>query len=259
MIRSRKILTAPAVRIIPIVMMLALLLLAVRVYDIVIGGQALTSRLAVSNAYAAPPKEEMAAKEEMVSKEEMAETMDKKEMMMEDKGDSDKIDDVFATRGDVKANRPEESRIGQDRDFSPVEVDLLQSLASRREKLDMWEDEIALKENLLKATEIRVEDKLGELKQLQKKVEKLLEKYDVQEETEIDSLVKIYESMKPKNAAAIFNDLQMSILFKVIDGMSERRAAPILAAMDADKARALTQELAVQMQIRDQAKQAIQP
>lgn len=242
MIRSRRILRTPTVRVIPIVMMLAMLLLAVRIYDITTGGQALSDRLIVSKANAA----DSAPKEDEHAEDEHADEGKKKE-------------DVFVTRDDVKANKPEESRVGKNREFSPAEVDLLQSLASRREKLDMWEDEIALKEKLLNATEMRIEDKLDELKLLQRKVEGLLEKYDTQEETEIKSLVKIYESMKPKQAAQIFNKLGMSVLFKVIDGMSERRAAPILASMDAERARELTQELAIQMQLRDEAKRAAQP
>ena len=254
MIRSRRILNAPAVRILPIVMLLAVLLIGIRIYDIVIGGQALREQLLASNANAATEANGTEEEETETAAEEMeddaSEDADAKEEMM-------KNDDVFATRGDVKSSKPEESNVAQDREFSNIELDLLQSLTARREKLEVWEDEIALKGKLLKATEIRLEDKLEELKILQKQVQALIDKYEVQEEEEIKSLVKIYETMKPKSAAKIFNDLSMPVLFKVMEGMSERRAAPILAAMEPERARELTQQLAIQMKTKEAAKQAI--
>ncbi len=50
--------------------------------------------------------------------------------------------------------------------------------------------------------------------------------------------------MKPRDAAAIFNDLDQPVLLQVIDRMKEAKAAPILAAMQPDKARDLTAKLA---------------
>ena len=57
-------------------------------------------------------------------------------------------------------------------------------------------------------------------------------------------LVKLYESMKPRDAATIFNDLDMTVLLGVVDRMKDAKAAPVLAAMQPDKARELTTKLA---------------
>jgi flagellar motility protein MotE (MotC chaperone) len=57
-------------------------------------------------------------------------------------------------------------------------------------------------------------------------------------------LVKVYEAMKPRDAAAIFDVLDMQVLLQVLDRMQERRAAPVLAAMQPDRARLATQLLA---------------
>ena len=54
----------------------------------------------------------------------------------------------------------------------------------------------------------------------------------------------MYEAMKPRDAATIFNDLQMSVLLQVVDRMKDAKAAAILAAMTPDKARDVTAELA---------------
>ena len=68
-------------------------------------------------------------------------------------------------------------------------------------------------------------------------------------------LVKLYESMKPRDAAAIFNDLDMPVLLQVVDRMKEIKAAPVLAAMQPDRAQQLTAELA-QMRVHANAPQA---
>ena len=56
--------------------------------------------------------------------------------------------------------------------------------------------------------------------------------------------MKIYENMKAKSAAKIFNELEMAIMLEVADRMSSRKVAPILAAMDPIRAKELTAELA---------------
>ena len=50
--------------------------------------------------------------------------------------------------------------------------------------------------------------------------------------------------MKPRDAATIFNDLDMPVLLQVVDRMKEAKAAPVLAAMQPDKARDVTAQLA---------------
>jgi flagellar motility protein MotE (MotC chaperone) len=60
----------------------------------------------------------------------------------------------------------------------------------------------------------------------------------------MESLVKIYESMKPKDAARIFEALELPILLDVMERMREAKSAPILAAMDPMKAKEVTSSLA---------------
>ena len=62
-------------------------------------------------------------------------------------------------------------------------------------------------------------------------------------------LVKIYESMKPKDAARIFAELELSILLDVISRMREQKSASILAAMDPIQAKTVTSELALRNQL----------
>jgi flagellar motility protein MotE (MotC chaperone) len=115
--------------------------------------------------------------------------------------------------------------------------------------LDKREQQLGAREALLKAAEQEVDKKVAELNTLKADIEKLLGQQQTMEETRIVSLVKIYEGMKPKEAATIFNTLDMDVLLAVISRMSERKSSPVLAAMDPNKARIVTIKLAEQRKL----------
>jgi flagellar motility protein MotE (MotC chaperone) len=133
--------------------------------------------------------------------------------------------------------------------MSQTEMDVLQKLAERRTALDGRERDIERREALMKAAEDQIERKVSEMKTLQATIEGLLRQYNDQEDNKMRSLVKIYENMKPKEAAKIFEQLDMNIMLEVVERMKEQRVAPILAEMDPSKARAVTSELAQRRQI----------
>lgn len=129
-------------------------------------------------------------------------------------------------------------------DLTDEELGLLQSLSQRREELEQRAREVDEREVLLKAAEQRIEQKIRELEGLQESIEALLVEHDEQTEAQMKSLVKIYESMKPKQAARIFEELDMEVLLEVVERMKERKSAPILAQMNPQRAKAVTLELA---------------
>ena len=57
-------------------------------------------------------------------------------------------------------------------------------------------------------------------------------------------MVKLYEGLRPRDAAAIFDELDLAVLVPLVDRLREAKAAPILGAMRPERARALTAELA---------------
>ncbi|MQX37731.1 MotE family protein [Roseospira navarrensis] len=128
--------------------------------------------------------------------------------------------------------------------FTQSEINLLQRLAERREELDAVERELATREALLQAAERRIGNRIEELKELEQVIQGLLAEHEAQEQARIDQLVSIYATMKPKDAARIFNDLDMPILLRVIETMKERSAAAIMAEMTPDRAKQVTTELA---------------
>ena len=127
--------------------------------------------------------------------------------------------------------------------FTQSEIDLLQDLAERREKIEKTEQQIALKQGLLKAAETRIEKRVSELKQLELTIKGLIKDHDDQQEKKMNSLVKIYEAMKPKDAARIFEQLDIDTILLVAERMKERRLAPVMAQMNPEKAKDITIKL----------------
>jgi len=125
-----------------------------------------------------------------------------------------------------------------------AERTVLLELRQRRQQLDERENALAARESLLTAAEQKLSARVNELQALQQKLEALEATRQQREDTNWQGLVKLYEAMKPRDAATIFNDLEMPVLLQVVDRMKEAKAAPILAAMQPDKARDLTTQLA---------------
>lgn len=135
---------------------------------------------------------------------------------------------------------PESLEIGG----SAAERAVLESLGKRRKDLEHQEGQLDLREKLLQATEERIQKRVEELKQLEKRIESVVEEKRKQEESEIAGLVTMYESMKPKDAARIFNRLSMPVLLKVVRQMKPRKMADILSKMEPEAAERLTVAIA---------------
>lgn len=143
----------------------------------------------------------------------------------------------------------QQARMGDSIDtLTNQDLQVLQQLSARRAELDKRAAQLDQREALLTVTEKRVEDKLAQLQTTRTQLEALLNKADAQQDAQIKSLVKIYEAMKPQQAATILQQLDLPVLLKVMQQMKEAKAAPVLAAMDPLKAKVVTTEL---MQKRD--------
>ncbi len=155
--------------------------------------------------------------------------------------------------GNVAPKKEEEWKGSDDLDdeYSDVKMEMFSDLAKRRKDLESKEKELVMREALLKAAQTELEQKYTELTTIKTDIETLLKAQTEQEDKRITSLVKIYEGMKAKDAARIFDSLEMDVLLQVVTKMSERKTAPILAAMDPEKARNLTILLAEQNKLPD--------
>ncbi|CAK0777518.1 flagellar protein FlbB [Azospirillaceae bacterium] len=130
-----------------------------------------------------------------------------------------------------------------------IDLAVMQNIAKRREALEQRERDIDQREKLLVVTEKRLDQKVSELQSLRSEIQGLLKVADDRQKAQMESLVKIYETMKPKEAARIFEALDQPILLSVIERMKEVKTAAILAAMDPIKAKEVTSALAERRQL----------
>ena len=134
--------------------------------------------------------------------------------------------------------------------FDAGELAVLRKLAVRRKELEAREASLIERERLVAALEAKLADQAGELKKLQAALVEQetrisdVEKKDADGDMErLQELAKAYKAMKPKDAARLFNELDMELLTGIAREISPRALAPVLAVMDPKRARALTEAL----------------
>lgn len=252
------------VKILPLLVFVAMVAFSVRFAEVVTGLATLPgAALAAAAERAAPPKDtvlesaaEAAAKAaEPEKKEKPAPSESSRETGASEKTAGEKTaegESGPAAEGEgVPEVKPVEWRDAEDSDteFSNIRTELYDNLGKRREELDKREADMVTREALLRAAEQEIDRKYNELSQLRSEIEKLLQKQSEEEQARIVSLVKIYEGMKPADAARIFDTLDIDILLSVMSRMSERKLSPIMAVMNPERAKTMTIMLAEQKQL----------
>lgn len=132
----------------------------------------------------------------------------------------------------------------EDEVASANEVDVVNALAKRRKELDARGATLNTQANMIAAAEQRVDAKINQLKQLQAQINALLVQRDDAQKAQIASLVKTYSTMKPVDAARIFNNLPDDVLLPVAQSMKSDVLALVMAKMSSDAAQKLTIRLA---------------
>ena len=139
---------------------------------------------------------------------------------------------------------PQPTPVEERQQMAPGERAVLERLQERRQELETRARELEIRDGLLKAAEKRLEARIYELKQLEKKVGVSPEAKSEDDTARLKSLVTMYENMKAKEAARIFNRLELRVLLDVASQINPRRMSEILAQMTPEAAERLTVELA---------------
>lgn len=127
---------------------------------------------------------------------------------------------------------------------SSAERAILERLTERRLELDERERELQVRETLLQAQEKKIEDKVRELKDLEARIAAATKKKEEVELSRLKGLVTMYENMKAKDAAKIFERLDIKLATEVATQIAPRRMSDIMAQMSPEAAERLTVELA---------------
>jgi flagellar motility protein MotE (MotC chaperone) len=130
------------------------------------------------------------------------------------------------------------------RPTSTAERAILERLQERRQEIEARARELEIRDGLMKAAEKRIEARVSELKDLEGRVNTALQKKDDADAGRFKGLVAMYENMKPRDAAKIFDRLDLTILVQVTTQINPRKMSDILGQMSPEAAERLTVELA---------------
>ncbi|MGJ4904439.1 flagellar protein FlbB [Bradyrhizobium sp. HKCCYLRH2060] len=136
--------------------------------------------------------------------------------------------------------KPEENQ----QQVSPAEKAILERLQSRRQELDARAREIDIRESLLRAAEQRIQSKTEEMKAIEGRISGAQAAKTEADNARFKSIVTMYEGMKPKDAAKVFDRLEMSVLIEIASQIAPRKMSDILGLMTPEAAERLTVELA---------------
>jgi flagellar motility protein MotE (MotC chaperone) len=139
---------------------------------------------------------------------------------------------------------PTAAELAKEAGLSPAELQVLQSLGNRRGELDQRESDLDTQVQLIAAAEAKLDSRISEMNGLKTDIQGLLNQADQQQQAEAGRLVKIYEAMDAKAAAARMATMADDVRLPIASKMKERILAAVLGKMDPDAARILTEKLA---------------
>lgn len=127
---------------------------------------------------------------------------------------------------------------------SPSERAILERLQARRQELEQRAREIEIRESLLKSAEKRIEGRVEEMKATEARITTATGQKAETDAARFKGIITMYEGMKPKDAAKVFDRLEMSVLYEIASQIAPRKMSDILGLMQPESAERLTVELA---------------
>lgn len=231
-----------SVRLLPVVIVAAGALFLFKVFGIVSGeGYSLSGAQMVSAQEAPANPQDAQVQEDMTpdsTGNSLADdtSMSEEEMAAHDEAPKDALPITLKKDGEI---------VSYDAgDLADTERAILARLSERRKELDALEKQLQVQEDIVRAAEKRLETRAAELKQIEARIQELVDRKEGLEDEQFQSLVSMYENMKSDDAARIFDRLDMLVLVRMVEQMNPRKMAAILADMDSEKAEALTINLA---------------
>jgi len=111
-----------------------------------------------------------------------------------------------------------------------------QDLNTRQQDLDKREAD-------LRTLELELDAKLKNLRELELKMQTLIDSASNIRDERMQHLIDVYSNMKPKQAAQVLGTLEESIAVRILAGMSGRKAGEILSSVQPNRAAKLSEAL----------------
>ena len=113
--------------------------------------------------------------------------------------------------------------------------DVLDVLQADRAKLSERLTAVTAREKTLATLEVKLKDQMAQIEAANDTLEARIELMETTANEDIDHLVKMYQVMKPKQAAEIFDSMDPAFAAGFLREMNSERAGMIMANMDSRK------------------------
>lgn len=131
-----------------------------------------------------------------------------------------------------------------DPEVSKAEADLVKDILARQSDIASEQKDMAEQKHVLDAAKTALNEKMHDL---DTSMALLAEKQAAHRENmlaDTDRLVKIYEDMPPKEAAAVFNIMDIHVLVSIANQMNPRKISAIMGSMTPERVNLVSQFLA---------------
>lgn len=145
---------------------------------------------------------------------------------------------AVATENPIPAEmEPVESAAMSRGDMAPEEMsEMLLAFQRREDRIERMEQEIAVREKALRVADEEIEKRLRVLQDAEESLQGLLALADTAAEDDILALTSVYENMKAKDAAPVFEEMEPTFAAGFLGRMRADAAAGIMAGLSPQKA-----------------------
>ncbi|MEM0943067.1 MAG: hypothetical protein AAGI70_03880 [Pseudomonadota bacterium] len=119
-------------------------------------------------------------------------------------------------------------------------AEMLTLIQERQEQLDAKAQRIAERARIIEVAEIKLREQMAALEAAEQRLAETLRVADRAAEKDVEKLVTAFETMNPKRAAPIFENMDVAFAAGLISRMKGPSAAEVLAGMSAEKAYAIS-------------------
>lgn len=138
--------------------------------------------------------------------------------------------------------------------LTPQDIQSLEALTKEKQAFKEKKRQWKQKMQTLQALGLMVEKKQKELERLEKILIHMTQKHQKNEQLHMKSLVKIYEHMKPPQAALVFLKMDPSYVVDIMQYMREAKASLILAQLPSHLASYVTEQICHRRSINESLK-----
>ncbi|MCQ0091821.1 MotE family protein [Roseovarius sp. M141] len=121
---------------------------------------------------------------------------------------------------------------------------MLKGFQKREARLEQQEKAMLDRHQALKLADRQIESKLARLEAAEKELRRTMAMADTAAESDVDRLTKVYEAMKPKQAAALFEEMSPEFAAGFLGRMRPEAAAGIMAGLSPQAAHTISVVLA---------------